>query len=236
MGFVNTVTAILIKDLVSEFRTRQVLPAMVVLAVLMSWIFRIAGESTVVDNSVTAAAVLLVALLFSAILAGEKSFSVEQQNDCTSALLLAAADAGDIYIGKLLVNIALLCIFEIVTVPAVFVLFNVNAAGRGLELVTVLLLVNIAMSGVATLLGCVIQTARSAAGLLSILVMAVLCPMMIPAVLALLLLLQTGGSSVAAAGVLAPVIDFQTAVGFLTAFDAIFVTVGWLLFGFVIKE
>jgi len=236
MGFVNTITAILFKDLVSEFRTRQVVPAMVILGGLMAWIFRIATESAAGNNSVTAVAVLLVALLFSAILAGEKSFAVEQQNDCTSALLLAAADAGDIYIGKLLVNIALLCIFEIVSVPVVFVLFNISAAGRWLELVTILLLVNIGMSGVATLLGCIIQTARSAGGLLSILVMAVLCPMMIPAAFALLSLFQAGGTGVGGTGILALVGDFKAAVGFLTAFDAIFVTASWLLFGFVVKE
>jgi len=235
-SFGSVIKAIFIKDLVSEFRAKQVLPAQICLGVLIAWIFRIATEAASADASVTAAAALLVALLFSAILASERGFAVEQQNDCISALLLAPVDAGDIYIGKLLVNIAMLCIFEIVAVPAVLVLFNVSVSGKWLELVTVLLLVNIGISSVGTLLGCVVQGTKAASCLLSILVMAILCPMMIPAIFALLSLFGAIGGEVVGIGTLALVGDFKTAVGYMTAFGAIFVTVCWLLFGFVVGE
>ncbi len=232
----SAIKAIFTKDLVSEFRAKQALPAMIILGVLIAWVFRIATEAAPVDTSVTAAAVLLVAILFSAILASERIFAVEQQNNCISALLLAPVDAGDIYIGKLLVNIAMLCIFEIVTVPAVFVLFNINVSGKWLGLVTTLLLANIGISSVGTLLGCVVQGTKAASSLLSILVMAVLCPMMIPAIFTLLSLFGAVGGEVVGAGALAMVGDFKTALGYMTAFGAIFVTVCWLLFGFVVGE
>ena len=236
MGLVNTIRAIFIKDLVSEFRAKQVLPATIILGVLIAWVFRLATESTTVDKSVTAAAVLLVALLFAAILASERSFAVEQQNDCISSLLLASADAGDIYIGKLLVNITMLCILEVVTVPVVLVLFNVNITETWLELVTVLVLVNIGFSSVGTLLGCVVQTTKAASSLLSILVMAVLCPMIIPAIFAFLLSFGAMGAEAAGIGAVTMAGSFKTAIGYIAAFDAIFVTVCWLLFGFVAGE
>ncbi len=235
-GFWNSIRTIFIKDLVTELRAKQVLPTMIILGVLIAWVFRIATEATPVDTSVTAGAVLLLAILFSAILASERVFAVERQNDCISSLLLAPVDAGDIYIAKLLVNIAMLCIFEVVTVPVVFVLFKVNIAGRWLELIGVLLLCNIGISSVGTLLGCLVQGTRAQSALLSILLIAVLMPMIIPAIFALLLLFGAIGEGVSGAGALAMVGDFKTAVGFLTAFDAIFVTVCWLLFGFVVGE
>lgn len=235
-SFANAVKAIFIKDLLSEFRAKQVLPAMIILAVLIAWVFRIATEAAPVDTPVTAAAVLLVSLLFSAILASERSFAIEQQNNCISALLLASADAGDIYIAKLLVNIAILCIFEIVAVPVVFVLFNVNVSGNWLQLIIVLMLANIGISSIGTLLGCAVQGTKAANCILSILVMAILSPMMIPAIFALLLLFGAISSEVAGAGALAMVGNFKTAIGFLTAFDAIFVTACWLLFDFVVGE
>jgi len=236
MSFSNAVKAIFIKDLVGEFRIKQTLSAQICLGVLIAWVFRIATEAAPVGTAVTAAAVLLVAILFSAILTGERSFAVEQQNDCISALLLAPVDAGDIYIGKLLVNIAMLCIFEIVVVPVVFVLFKVSVSGNWLQLVTVLILANIGVSSIGTLLGPVVQAARAANSLLSILMMAALCPLMIPVIFALLLLFGAIVAESVGAGTLAVVGDFKTAAGFLTAFDAIFVTVCWLLFGFVAGE
>lgn len=236
MGFGSVIRAIFVKDLISEFRTKQTLAAMVVLGVLIAWIFRLAAEAGVADKSVMAAAVLLVALLFSAILASERSFAVEQQNDCIGALLLGVNDAGDIYIAKLLVNITLLGVFEILIVPVVFVLFDVSADGRWLELIGVLLLINIGISGVGTLLGAAVQGIKAANRLLSILVMAILCPMMIPAIFALLLLFGAVSEGAGGSGLLAVAGDFKSAAGFLAAFDAIFVTVSWLLFGFVVRE
>lgn len=231
-SFTNTIRAIFIKDLVIELRAKQVLAAMIILGVLTAWVFRISTEAAVANESAIAAGVLLVAILFSVILASERSFSVEQQNDCISSLLLAAADLGDIYIAKLLVNVVMLCIFEIIAVPTVFILFSVSLSGNWLGLIIILLLVNIGTSSVATLLASVVQGAKAQSCLLSILVMAVLIPMMIPAIFALRLLFGAIGGT----GMLTLVGDFKTAIGFLAASDAIFVVVCWLLFGFVVGE
>ncbi len=230
-NFINTVRAILIKDLLSELRAKQILAAMIVLGLLIAVVFRMAAGTGSTDDSAVAAAVLLVSLLFAGILSSERVFAVEEENDSISALLLAAADAGDIYIGKLLVNIAMLCIFEIVVAPAAVAIFNVNVSGRWLMLAVTLLLVNVGISGIGTLLGCAVQRTRAAGAILSILVMAVFLPIMIPAIIALLSLLEP-----AAGGSLAISENYRRAIGLLTAFDAVFVTASWLLFGFVIRQ
>ena len=124
MAFGGTIKAIFIKDLVSELRSRQLLPVMIMLGVLMVWVFRIATEGTAADNSVIGGAVLLLAILFSAILASERSFGVEEGNECISGLILAPVDAGDIYIGKLLVNFVMMSIFEVVVVIVVSVVLS----------------------------------------------------------------------------------------------------------------
>jgi hypothetical protein len=61
-------------------------------------------------------------------------------------------------------------------------------------------------------------------------------PMMIPATFALLMLFGTIPAELAGSGALAYVGSFDTAVGYMIAFDAIFVVSCWLLFGFAIKE
>ena len=232
-AFLDTIRAIFLKDLITELRAKQLLPTMICLGALIVWVFRIATESASTDSSTIAAAVLLIALLFSVILAGERAFAVEQQNNCISSLLLAPVDPGDIYLAKLLVNITMLCIFEIVAVPAVFLLFKVSLARNCLVLIGVLLLANIGVCSIATLLGCAVQGTRAQSSLLTILVLAALCPMMIPAIYALLLLF---GAEAGNTGTFSMVGDLKTAMGFMAAFDAIFVTVCWLLFGYVVSE
>jgi len=228
--------AILAKDLAVELRARQLLPVMIMLGVLIAWVFRIAIEAAPVDRLVVAGAVLLIAVLFCAILASEKSFSVEQQDDCISGILLAPVDAGDIYLSKLLVSIFMLCIFEVVMVPVLLVFYQLDVAGRWPELIAVLLLIDIGVSSVGTLLGCLVQGAKAQGALLSVLVMAVLCPLMMPAVFALLVLFGAADGQMGGGGVLGMVGSFRAAVGYMAAFDAIFVTVCWLLFGFVAGE
>ena len=233
-SFVNNVKSIFVKDLVSEFRGRQTLPVMVMLGVLIAWIFRITAAEGASDISVIAAAVLLVSLLFSAVLAAERGFAVEQENDCINALLLAPVEAGDIYIAKLLVNVAMLCISQVIAVPAAIVLFGVNVNNNWFYLIITLLLINIGMSSAAALLGCATEGTKVQNSLLSVLLMAALSPMMIPSVFALRVLFGDMNAEVVGSGVLAMVGNFKRAIGFLTAFDAIFVTLCWLLFDFVI--
>jgi len=216
----------------TELRTKQLLPTMIVLGLLIAWIFRIITE----PGPTSAIAVLLVSLLFSAILACDKAFATETHNDCISSLLLAPVDPGDIYIAKLLVNIVWLCLFELILVPAAAVLFRLPLAVKWPQIILVLLLCNLGVSSIGTLLGAGIQQTRASMSLLSILLMAVLCPLMLPASFALQALFNTADPQPAFGASLSFIVDVNAAVGYMVAFDAIFVTVCWLLFGLVVRE
>lgn len=228
--------AILVKDIVTELRARQVLPTMIVLGMLIVWILRIASEAISVGATVTGPAALWIALLFSGLLAQERSFATEKQQDCIYGLLLAPVDVGTVYLAKLFVNIVMLCIFEVIIVPVAFLAFRLNVQNRWLALIGVLMLGNVGISSVGTLFSAVVQLTRTRGSLLSIVVLVILMPMMIPATFALLTLFGAIPAEVAGSGTLAFVGSFNTAVGYMIAFDAVFVVACWLLFGFAIKE
>ena len=236
--------AILVKDIVVELRARQVLPTMVVLGMLIVFILRMASESALTGAAapVLGAAALWVAFLFSGLLAQERSFASEQQNGCIDGLLLAPLDPGTIYLAKLLANVIMLTIFEVVVVPIVLVSFNLHVTGGWLHLAAVLLLGNLGISSVGTLFSAAVQLTRTRGSLLSIVVLVILMPMMIPATFALLVLFgamsgQTQTlASVQGSGALAFVGSFRAAVGYMLAFDAIFVVASWLLFEFMIYD
>jgi heme exporter protein B len=233
--FWHSLKAIFIKDIVTELRAKQVLPTMVVLGMLIVWVLRMASEAVLQSETVIGPVALWIAFLFAGLMAQERSFATEQQQDCIYALLLAPVDEGTIYLAKLFVNIALLSIFEIIIVPVVIVAFRLNI-NNWPALIGVLLLGNIAISSVGTLFSAIVQLSRARGALLSILVLVILMPMMIPATFALLLVFGAIPPEMAGTGALAFVGTFGSAVGYMIAFDAVFVVACWLLFGFAIKE
>ncbi len=236
--------AIIIKDIVVELRARQVLPTMVVLGMLIVFILRMASEpgSTAAGGAVMGVAALWIAFLFSGLLAQERSFAAEQQNGCMDGLLLAPLDVGTIYLAKLLANVIMLTIFEAIVVPIAIISFNLHVAGGWPRLIVVLLLGNLGISSIGTLFSAAVQLTRTRGSLLSIVVLVILMPMMIPATFALLVLFGAmpgetqGVASLSGSGTLAFVGSFKAAVGYMLAFDAIFVVASWLLFGVVVEE
>lgn len=225
--------AIFVKDIVTELRAKQVLPTMIVLGMLIVWILRIACEAAPASTAIIGPAALWIAFLFSGILAQERSFAAEQHQDCIYGLLLAPVDVGTIFLAKLLVSVVILCIFEIIIVPVVLLFFRLNPSNRLFDLILVLLLGNIGISAIGTLFSAVVHFSGS---LLSIVVLVVLLPMMIPATFALLFLFGAIPEHLAGSGALAFVGSFKTAVGYMVAFDAVFTVACWLLFGFAVKE
>ena len=229
--------AVLIKDLVAEFRSRQVLPTMLVLGMLIIWVFRIASEAVSVNMPVLGTIALWVAFLFAGLLAQERSFSSEVHQDCMDALLLAPIDEGTIYLAKLFVNIVMLTAFEVIIVPGAMVSFGLTLSGGSvMSLVTILMLGNVAISSVGTLFAAIVQLTHTRGSLLSILVLTILMPIMIPATLALLILFGAVPAELVGTGALAFVGDLRSAIGYMVVFDAVFVVACWLLFGFAIKE
>ncbi len=234
--FCESLWAIFVKDIVTEFRSKQVLPTMVVLGMLIVWVLRIVSQAASPSTAVIGPAALWIAFLFSGLLAQERSFATEEQEDCIAGLLLAPVDPGTIYIAKLFANIVMLCVFEVVVVPVAFLTFQLSVAGRWIQFLTVLLLGNIGISSVGTLFSAMVQLSRARGALLSVLVLVVLMPMMIPATFALLLLFGAAPEALAGTATLAFVGNFKTAVGFLIAFNAVYTVACWLLFGFVVRE
>jgi heme exporter protein B len=231
--FLLNFKAIFVKDIVTELRAKQVLPTMIVLGMLIVWILRIVSEAASIEQTVMGSAALWIAFLFAGLLAQERSFAVEHQQDCINALLLAPVDVGTIFLSKLFVNVVILCIFEVIIVPVVLLSFQLSVPERWPALIVVLLLGNIGISSIGTLFSATVQFSSS---LLSIIVLVVLMPMMIPAAFALLIIFGAVPEELAGTGAMAFVGDFNTAVGYLVAFDVVFTTAGWLLFGFVVKE
>jgi heme exporter protein B len=130
----NTLAALLWKDLVSEWRSRDRVVAMSLFAFLVVVVLRFALPGTNPDEVRRLAPGLLwVAYVFAALLGLNRAFALELENDALAGLALAPADRGFVFLGKAAANFLLLAPVQAATVTVFGLAFALDlwpVAGR----------------------------------------------------------------------------------------------------------
>jgi heme exporter protein B len=222
-GYLRAVGAVLWKDLAAELRSRELLSAMLVFALLVILIFNFALELDLATRQTVTSGVLWVTFAFAGTLGLNRSMAVERDRGCLDGLLLAPVDRSALYFGKALGNLAFMLIVEGIVLPAYSILYNVNLFRPGL--LGVVLLGSIGYAAVGTLLSSMAVQARTRDVLLPILLFPVVLPVLIPAVKAtnaVLLGLEAA--------------ELWPWLNLLIAYDVIFTAVAFMLFDFVVEE
>ena len=216
--------AILLKDVRIEWRTRESLASVLVLGVLLMVVFSVAHDPEPEAAPALAPAVLWVTFVFTGMLAIQRSFLVERENDCLAGLLSAPVDPASIYAGKLAANVVLLAVTQAVIVPLVGLFLHVDLVPLLPALALVLLLGNLGFAALATLFAAIAARTRAREVMLPLLLLPLLVPLLIGSVQATRAVL---------AGGLAAARDGITVVA---AFDVVFTVAGWLLFAYVVRD
>ena len=102
----NVFLAVLWKDLLTEWRSRDRAVAMLLFSLLVVVIFHFSlpGGATAQMQS-TAPGLLWVAIVFASILGLNRAFSLELENDALSGMALLPSDRGWIFLGKATANL-----------------------------------------------------------------------------------------------------------------------------------
>ena len=222
-AFLKAIGAIVWKDLAAELRSRELLSAMLVFALLVILIFNFAIELQPSLRSTITPGVLWVTFAFAGTLGLNRSMAVEKDRGCLDGLLLAPVDRSAIYFGKALSNLVFMLIVEMIILPIYSVLYNTNLFNPGLVLV--ILLGSVGYVAVGTLLSSMTIQARTRDVLLPVL----LFPVIVPVLLA---------SVKASGGFLnqLPMGEIWPWVNILIAYDVIFVAVAFMVYDFVVEE
>lgn len=223
-GFLRKAWAIVWKDLVAEWRSKEAISAMFVFALIALMIFNFALDLSPVQTKVVAPGILWVAFIFAGILGLNRSFTREKDQGNLEGLMLAPVDRSAIYVGKLLSTLLILFAIEAVTLPLFAALFNV--ALPVLPLLVPLVLGSVGFATTGTIFAAMAVNTRLRDVLLPLLLLPILVPVVIAAV-------KASGVVVAGQSLLS---DAGHWVGLLVAFDVIFLTVSLLLFEYVLEE
>jgi heme exporter protein B len=208
------------KDLTSEWRTRELVPALgqfVVLAlVIANFGFQIDSQNA----TVIAPGVLWLALVFAGLVAFGRAFAAEREQASLEAMLLTPASAAAIFAGKAIAAGLLLIACEAVLLPALALMFGTpfNA-----ELVAAVLIATVGMAALGCLFAAIVARVRSREVLLPLLIL----PLWIPFIVA-------GGQAVQVA--MGASGSYNQAVALLIDFDILFVVLTSLAARFVLDD
>jgi len=221
--YLRSIAAIVWKDVVAEFRSRELLGGMLVFALLVILIFNFALELDIRTRESVATGVLWVTFAFAGTLGLNRSMAMEKDRGSLDGLLLAPVDRSAIYFGKALGNLLFMLIVEAIVIPTFSVLYNLNLLKAGLLLVV--LLGSVGYIAVGTLLSSMAVQARTRDVLLPILLFPVAVPVLLASVKA------SNGFLIGL-----EMVEIWPWLNLLIAYDVIFTAVAFMVFDFIVEE
>lgn len=219
----RAVMAIVAKDVAAELRSKETLSTLLVFALMVVVVFNFAFELRVENVHQIAPGVLWVAFTFSGVLALNRSFVLEREEDCIEGLRLTPVDRGVIYVGKFLGNTLFMLAAEACILPLFAVLFDVSVLNPALWLIVVLGTVGFAAVG--TLFAAMAVNTRAREAMLPLLLFPIAVPVLIAATKATGQALDGQALS-----------EIYSWLRLLVAFDLIFTILAWLGFEYVLEE
>src|SRR3989442_1561424 len=151
MTLLSNASALLGKELRTEFRSRELLPTTVVFIFIVIALFSITFHPTTSESQRLGPGLLWVAFLFAASLMLQPCFLREQNNDTLSALRLSVKDPFAIFFAKLAANtFFLLLLPELLFLLFFAVFFNVHILSVFPHLVLVFFLATLGIAIPAT--------------------------------------------------------------------------------------
>lgn len=223
-SYLRALGAVVWKDLAAELRSRELLSAMLVFALLVIFIFNFALELDAAARVSVTSGVLWVTFIFAGTLGLNRSLAIEKDRGCLDGLLLAPVDRTAIYFGKAVSNLVFMLAVASIVLPVYSILYNVNLFARP-GLLLVILLGAEGYVAVGTLLATMAVQTRTRDMLLPILLFPVVIPVLVAAVKASSGFLQA-----------LPMEEILPWLQLLVVYDVVFTAAAFMVFEYVVEE
>ena len=224
MRLLSNTTILLGKELRTEFRSRELLTTTIVFILIVLVLFSFTFDPLSEEARRFGSGLLWLAFLFAASLMLQPCFLREQTNDTLSALRLSVSDSFSIFLAKLAANTLFLLITELLLLPVFAVMYGLPVLRVLHWLVMVFFLGSLGVSIAGTALSAISAQARMRELLLPLLLLPLLTPILIASTEVTASLLER-----------TPFVQWK-GVGFLVAFDLVFLTALWLFGEYLLEE
>ena len=222
MNTIRSALTIVWKDMIAEWRTKEMFSSMFVFILLVIVIFKFSFDLRVSNATLLVPGILWAALTFAGTLQLGRAASLEVEDAHIDGLLLAPVPRSAIYVGKALGNLVFMSITELIMLPIFSALFNLNLF-QPLILLAVLL-GTVGFASVGTLLSTMAAHSRAREVMLPVLLFPIVLPVVIAAVKLTAGVLDGGMWQ-----------ELAVWVRFLIAFDVVFLVISLMTFRFVVE-
>ncbi len=212
------------KDLLVQFRSKEMFIFMFILGMLVILIFSFAFGPFFKSPKELAASVLWVAFAFAGVIGLDRSFSAERASGGLEAVRLSGVSPSSIYLSKTLSNIIFQLLTAVVITPVTMILFDILDVSLLPALFLIILLGVIGFSAVGTILSAMSTSTSLGESLLSIILFPLIVPVVIAAVKATKILFEKG--------TIAGGMDWMRV---LIVYGIVFLVVSYLVFDYVIE-
>lgn len=182
MKFLRSLFAIFSKDLLLEFRKRERVNTLLFFSAIVLFLFSFALGTEPALLERLAPGLLWLVVLFSSLLAIERSFQAELEEGCLDRMILTAANPQAIFLGKLLTNFIYIAATQIICFLMMFILFDLNVPSDWAKLLFAFLLGNFGIATVGTFFAALLTNTKGRGVLLPILLFPMLTPLLLGAV------------------------------------------------------
>lgn len=200
MKALRQIAALTRKDFSLQFRSKETLALIFVFSMLVVLIFAFAyGQIFPTENSdrgKLVASVLWATFVFAGIITLNRSFTLERTHGALHGIRLTGVDASNVYLSKVICNVILLLILEVVITPIAlqfFDLFHIVTLGMLLELIGILSIGTLGFCAVGVLLAGMSTTTSGGESLLSVILLPVVIPIIMSGAKCTVSILGTGG-------------------------------------------
>jgi heme exporter protein B len=211
------------KDLRIELRSRVATNQIAPFAVLVLLLFAFALDPDRGVLSRATSGLFWVAVLFSALLAVQRSFSLEASDGGRDALRLSGLDPAGIFVGKAVAIGGQLLGLEVLLGVGVVVLYDAHLSGP-FELITTCVLATVGLAAAGTVYGAIAAGIRVRETLLPLLLLPVLAPVLL------------GGTKAWEAALNDSPSEAWSWIRLLAVFALVYVTAGLAAFGLLLEE
>ena len=222
-AFFSSIATIVHKDLLAEFRSRELIMSMLLFAGLSILIFSFALELDRQARLEAISGVLWVTVAFASILGLNRSLAMERDQGNLDALLVAPIERSAIFFGKMVGNFLFTFTVGLILIPVMTVLYNLSLLQ--FTLLGILLLGTLGLTTVGTLLATMTVQTRSRESLLPIVMLPIALPIILPAVKASTAIMNT-----------TPLSDWATWPQLLLVVNLVYLTACFLMFEYVVEE
>jgi len=182
MSLLSSITLVTVqKDIRLEWRSKDVLNAMLFFALLVVVVFSFSFDPDAEESRQIAGGLVWVAFLFAAVVALNQTWARELRNQVLDAYRISPAPANALFLAKAVGNFLFVSVLEALMTPLFIVFYKLRALGPGWQLIPIALLGTWALVVNGTFFAAMSLRTRSREIMLPLL----LFPISIPAILAM---------------------------------------------------